>query len=244
MLFALAFGLLGIVVSALGISQSHEATGVWWLPVFIQFQTGLCFLTLAAIYGLRTTGSQVEEFLVSPGWSILLRVVLLPYLILGGVTLYISAWFDGEGLLNAVAPGLYIGRLPFPSEVAKLRCAGIDSVLNLCWEFPRLSGMAREPEVETVQVPVLDASAPSEEQFQHAVQSVVRWRAEGRTVLIHCAQGHGRTATITAAILIQLGLAESVDEALAMIKAVRPFATPSGEQKAALICYAERLRNG
>jgi protein-tyrosine phosphatase len=61
-------------------------------------------------------------------------------------------------------------------------------------------------------------------------------------VLIHCAQGHGRTATIAAAVLARLELAADAEEALSRIRAVRPFAIPSREQKAALIRYLASTR--
>jgi hypothetical protein len=151
--------------------------------------------------------------------------------------LYVSRWFDREGLLNPVAPGFYIGRLPFPFELAGLRAAGIGAVLNLCWEFPRLSGTDREPGIQTAHVPILDGAPPSEGQFREAVAWVVRWRAEGRCVLIHCAQGHGRTATIAAAALCRLGLAPDIEEALAMVARARPHAAPARDQREALSRY-------
>lgn len=234
MRFAVVFGLLGIALPAMA---ARSAGGWGWLAAG-ELYLGACFLTLGAIYGLRAAGLKVEAALDRPGWSFAFRLVLLPYLTLGAVALYISRWFDREGLFNPIAPGLFIGRLPFPNELSELRAAGIDAVLNLCWEFPRLSGVDREPGIETVRAPLLDGSPPTDRQFEEAVQHIAQWRAEGRNVLIHCAQGHGRTATITAAVLIRLGLASDVDEALALIRASRPFAKPSRSQLAALRRYA------
>jgi hypothetical protein len=79
-------------------------------------------------------------------------------------------------------------------------------------------------------------------QFQAAVTTVAKWRAADRCVFIHCAQGHGRTATITAAGLVELALAPDVDQALARIRAARRFASPSGHQKAALVRYLSNFR--
>ena len=84
---------------------------------------------------------------------------------------------------------------------------------------------------------ILDGSAPTDAQFRAAVTTVAKWRAADRCVFIHCAQGHGRTATITAAILVELELAVDFEQALSRVRAARPFAYPSGEQKAALIRY-------
>lgn len=240
--FTLAFGLSGAVLAILATRLAGQATGLAWLLVGIEAYLALCLFSLAAAYGLREAGVSVEECLLRPGWSIVFRALLLPYLVLGAITLFLARWFDREGLLNPVVPGLSIGRLPFPFERPRLREAGIEAVLNLCWEFPRLSGIDREPGIATAHVPILDGAPPSDAQFQKAVEHVSRWRAEGRCVLIHCAQGHGRTATITAAVLLRLGLASDVEEALAMVRAARPFARPSLPQKRALSRYTSGSR--
>jgi hypothetical protein len=237
MRFALSFSLTAVVFGMLAIQQAGQATGLGWLLVYGEAYLAICFVALATVYGLRAAGVSVEGVLVRPVWSPIIRALLLPYLVLGGVTLYVSRWFSREGLLNPVAPGLYIGRLPFPFERAGLRAAGIGAVLNLCWEFPRLSGTDRAPGIETAHVPILDGAPPSDQQFREAVAWVVRWRAEGRCVLIHCAQGHGRTATIAAAALRQLSLAPDIEEALAMVARARPHAAPARDQRAALSRY-------
>lgn len=242
MRFVLAFGLSGTVLAALAVRLARQATGVWWVLVATEVYFAVCLVSVAAAYGLREAGVSVEDYLLLPGWLHVIRSALMPYLAVGAITLYLTRWFDREGLLNLVAPGLYIGRLPFPSERARLRQAGIRAVLNLCWEFPRLSGTDREPGVETAHVPILDGSPPSSRQFGEAIRWVARWRAEGRCVLVHCAQGHGRSATILAASLVRLGLASDVGQALSMVSAARPLARPSREQGAALNRYMSGWR--
>ena len=237
MRFAFAFGLLGGALLGMAARSSSPEAGAWRALALAEIYLAVCFLSLAMIYGLREAGADVENLSRRPVWSAVVRVVLLPYLLVGAAALYGSRWFDREGLLNPVAPGLFIGRLPFPFEAPSIRAAGIGAVLNLCWEFPRLSGLDEEPGIETARAPILDGSPPSDRQFREAIQRVERWRAEGRRVFVHCAQGHGRTATITAAILIRLGLASNVEEALSMIAAARPLAKPSRQQRAALCRY-------
>jgi Dual specificity phosphatase, catalytic domain len=247
MRFMLVFGLLGMFLAALAVRLARDAHGAWWWLVGTESYFASCFLAVAAIYGLRTVGLSVEDIPRRSIGSFILRAVLLPYLALGGATLYFARWFDSEGLLNPVVPGLCIGRLPFLWERTRVRDAGVQAVMNLCWEFPRLSSVDRDSGLEAAHVPILDGSAPTERQFQAAVEVVMRWHATGRCVLIHCAQGHGRTATIAAAVLARLELAAAVlarlelaadaEDALSRIRAVRSFAVPSREQKAALIRY-------
>src|SRR4051794_36580053 len=129
MRFVLAFGLCGVVIATMALRLARQATGLWWVLVVAEVYLAVSLLTLAATYGLREVGICVEEHLLRLGWSRVIRVVLLPYLALGGVILYLARWFDREGLLNPVAPGLYIGRLPFPFERSALRRVGIGGVL-------------------------------------------------------------------------------------------------------------------
>ena len=137
--------------------------------VAVEVYFSVCLLSLASAYGLRVAGMSVEDYLLRPGWAPALRVVLLPYLALGGVALYLSRWFDREGLLNPVAPGLFIGRLPFPFDRLALREAGIGGVLNLCWEFPRSRGSIENPGSRRPASPILDGAPPTDRQFGEAV---------------------------------------------------------------------------
>jgi hypothetical protein len=237
MRFALAFGLFGILMSALAVGQVRQATGVWWILVALEVYLAVCFFTLAAAYGLCESGLGVEDLLLRPVCSTVIRLAVMPYLIVGAIILYLARWIDREGLLNAVVPGIYLGRLPFPSEHGQIRRAGIQAVLNLCWEFPRLSGVDQIPGVEVAHLPILDGVPPTPRQFDEAIRRIMRWRTEGRRVLVHCAQGHGRSSTILAASLVRIGLASDVRQALALISKARPSAKPSREQYAALNHY-------
>ena len=52
--------------------------------------------------------------------------------------------------------------------------------------------------------------------------------------MIHCAHGHGRSATLLAAILIADGSAQSIDAAEKVMKASRPRVRLNRRQKGAL----------
>jgi hypothetical protein len=234
MRFAIAFGILGVALAVLVVRLARGAAGPWWLLVAGEAYLAACLLALAVAYAARQAGVDVEEILVRPGWSPLVRAILLPYLGLAGLTLSLARRIDREDPMNPFAPGLFIGRLPFPSDWDRLATAGITAVLNLCWEFPRPSGVAGRPDVVVAYVPILDGAAPSASQLREAVERVGGWRAEGKTVLIHCAQGHGRSATVAAAVLCRLGLATEAADALAQVRAARPRARPSRAQRDAL----------
>lgn len=74
----------------------------------------------------------------------------------------------------------------------------------------------------------------------------MRWAAQqvaaGRPVLVHCAHGHGRSATVLAAILIADGRAAGVAEAEALMQAQRPRVRLNRRQRAALLAWVARRK--
>lgn len=55
-----------------------------------------------------------------------------------------------------------------------------------------------------------------------------------KPVLIHCAQGHGRTGLVAAAVLLVSGEAKTAVDAIAMVKSVRPGVELNREQMSVL----------
>lgn len=63
--------------------------------------------------------------------------------------------------------------------------------------------------------------------------------SSGKRVLVHCAAGKGRTGTVAAALLIELGW--NVDEAIKLVRDSRPGTIESAEQMAFLTQYKPGL---
>jgi hypothetical protein len=200
----------------------------------------ICLVTLAALYGLRAAGVPVEVAFTrhTADWAI--WFLLLPYEIIGALVLVLSAILTHEPMMNEVCPRLYLGRQPFPWERRQLAEAGIGAILSLCIELPEWIGRRIAIGIHFTRIPILDGMPPMEHQFQDTVQWIARHREQGHTILVHCAQGHGRSSTIVAAGLCRLGLAAEVDEAIAQIRKYRPAAHPSGDQEQALRRFLER----
>jgi protein-tyrosine phosphatase len=59
-------------------------------------------------------------------------------------------------------------------------------------------------------------------------------------VYIHCAVGHGRSATVAAAVLLARGLAANPREAVALLRRSRPLVRLTRVQR----CVLERLGTG
>jgi len=87
-------------------------------------------------------------------------------------------------------------------------------------------------------LPTLDNSVPEEESFVELVHKIARWPGG---VYVHCASGHGRSATVAAAVLIARGLAADGKTAEEMLKEARPGIRLSPGQRRLLGRVQERL---
>lgn len=59
------------------------------------------------------------------------------------------------------------------------------------------------------------------ELFKHAIDEVVGAHNAGKKVAFHCGGGKGRTGTVAAGILLELGLASTLDDAETKAKEIR-----------------------
>ncbi len=74
----------------------------------------------------------------------------------------------------------------------------------------------------SVHQPIVDDAEHQDESIQAAVKKVVDAYKDGKNVYFHCNTGRGRAGTIATAALLELGLANSVDEAEQQAKVIRP----------------------
>ena len=117
-----------------------------------------------------------------------------------------------EPVADEVMPGVWVGRRPAAGELP----SDIAIVVDLCAEFPAARGVADGRTY--VAIPTLDATAPTPQQIARCVDQV---EAAGGPAFIHCAFGHGRSATVAAAVMIRRGAA-TLDDVEAKMKAKRP----------------------
>lgn len=138
--------------------------------------------------------------------------LLAPYLVLAWSIWCLERALRREDACNEVAPGLWVGRRPLVHEIP----ASVRVVVDLAAELP---GSARVRRREGyVVIPLLDGAAPAAETLRVLIE---RLRDE-EGILVHCASGHGRSATVAAALLIARGHASDVDAAEAQMRVRRP----------------------
>jgi protein-tyrosine phosphatase len=106
------------------------------------------------------------------------------------------------------------------SQVEWLVRAGINSILTLTVD-PLPFGFTRNLDVVIGHVPMEDHRPPSIDSMNRAVEFIEGQLAAGKTVLVHCLAGEGRTGCVLAAYLVKTrGL--DADGALAEIRRAKP----------------------
>ncbi len=192
--------------------------GGWGIALF---WPGLSFSVVATGYvglGPRVFGKR-RDGTIAP-YALLL---LLPYFIYAWVVWRLVRLLSREDCYNRISPEFYLGRRPLPRELPR----EVAAVVDLTAEFPEPEGVRTGREY--ICAPTLDASVPSD--FEELVERVLDLPSP---TYVHCAQGHGRSGTLVAALLMAIGTAREVDEAISIVRKARPGVRLNALQKAFL----------
>ena len=84
------------------------------------------------------------------------------------------------------------------------------------------------------------SGAPSPIQLHEIIQFVEEQNAQSKPVLVHCAEGKGRTGTVLAAYLVYKGL--STDDAIKKVREKRPGSIENLDQENAIRIFERTLR--
>lgn len=129
-------------------------------------------------------------------------------------------WTRGQEPWQHLAHGVWVGRAPGPG-------AAFATVVDLTAEMPV---SARH------HIPMLDLTVPRTEQIAVAVQAILQ--AE-RPVLVCCALGYSRSATVAAAWLFAAGHATTAEAAIAKVRQTRPHVVMGKEAEQRVQAYAQ-----
>lgn len=86
----------------------------------------------------------------------------------------------------------------------------------------------------SVHQPLLDEAEHQDESIKVAAQKVIDAYNEGKNIYFHCNTGNGRGGTLATATLLELGLANSVEEGEQKAQAIRPSINVRPQFKEAL----------
>jgi protein tyrosine phosphatase (PTP) superfamily phosphohydrolase (DUF442 family) len=110
----------------------------------------------------------------------------------------------GHVWFSEVTPQLWLGGAPtYGRDFEEILALGITGVVDMRAEREADAAFFAEHDIALRQYFVPDVTVPDEEVLTDAVAAITAWVGEGRTVLIHCAKGRGRSATVLAAYLMK-----------------------------------------
>lgn len=177
---------------------------------------GVCFALLSIMYFLNWAGPLGK--MRSGGRWFWAWPVFWPYFLLSEISFYLARKAGKIHPHSEIAPGLFLGRKLSEEEASTLiQNTGIRGVVDVAVEFSE-TPMFRE--AEYLSIPVLDAMPPRVGVLKQAVVWIERIHKTG-PVYLHCALGHGRSATVAAAYLIHAGIAKDANDAIRKIRAAR-----------------------
>ena len=129
----------------------------------------------------------------------------------------------GHVWFSRITPQLWLGGAPtYRRDYEVLLKYGITAVVNVRAERQDETDFYDEHGITHVQYKVPDVTVPTELILTEAVDWITSQVDDSRTVLIHCAKGRGRSATVLAAYLMrEEGL--SFDQANALLESKRPL---------------------
>lgn len=122
-------------------------------------------------------------------------------------------------------------------ELRFFKSEGVEVIVSLLEESERQElGLGEEGplcqslELQFISYPVSDYSVPSSASATKEIASnLSAFLSEGKSVLIHCRQGIGRSGLLAAAVLTQTGI--SLAEALALISHARGILVPETDEQ-------------
>jgi protein-tyrosine phosphatase len=192
-------------------------TGAWILlwPAAVLLAVAIVYLARAP----RALGKRADGTLA--WWAWIAWAPLLGYMRL---LHELARALTGEPVADQVAAGVWVGRRPRAHELPD----GIAIVVDLCAEMPEVAEVAHGRRY--LAIPTLDAMSPTPAEIARAVDAMLD---AGGPAFIHCAFGHGRSATVAAALLVRRGDA-TLDDVERMLRARRPRIGLNGQQRRAL----------
>lgn len=207
---AAIYGVSAVALAWMGTAIGSTALWLWW-PALSLALVGLNY----ALLGPAGFQKQHDGRL-----SVAARWLYAPYLAAAWINS--RAWTRRQPAPVEVADGVWLGRIPSRGDRQDF------TMVDVCAELP-LPGGTRPGDVV---VPMLDLVAPDADLLKQAVLAIPQ--TPGSPVLVCCALGYSRSATVSAGWLLHSGRAATVEAACERVRTARPAVVLGTAQVAAL----------
>jgi protein-tyrosine phosphatase len=212
--FATCFFCLGLILirTAANLSNAVAASLAAWLSFDLFVLAAVYIFQMPTVFGKTRRGSMRP----------IPAILMMPFLLTAWTVWWLQKSLLREPPWHEVAPGTFVGRRCRPAEFPP----NTSTVIDCTAEFP--TNRAARRSLRWLSIPVLDGCAPTWKDCLAACDFVEE--AANSAVFVYCANGHGRSVTVAAVLLIRRGLSRTPQAAVEAITRCRPKASLNVEQ--------------
>lgn len=229
--YAAVFLGLGALLSWLAARHGNTLPGV------VGLSAGLAFATVGVAYGMNwpvLLGKRRSGSLMGSSY-----LLLWPYLAANYASLLAWRWMSRQPPYQQIVPGLFLGGRLLNRDRRLVENLGFQTVVDLTCEFSEVSFLRTVPAYRCL--PLLDGTAPSPTLLAMVID-YIRQRLAVGPVYVHCAMGHGRSATVVMGYLVVSGAVPDLAAALHLVRSIRPAVRPKPCQHRCLEQYLHARR--
>lgn len=133
-------------------------------------------------------------------------------------------------MYSEITPNLYLGGQYYSQALHNIKAIGITSIVSMR-ERP-ISELKGFQHIKTLHLSTKDLQAPTLENLEKGTAFIKKEIEAGGKVYVHCHLGEGRGPSMVIAYLMSTGLL--FEDALTLVKKIRPFIRPTKPQIARL----------